>query len=126
MSALEVGVFWLNAKGSQSMIVQTILLGLESQLIYRGFEVIGTLHPTAQYGIFNIQSTNNVIMFVQLCYFFCPNSHYNFFDEKQIFAIFYKGELCSLLDTNNLDFVMILIAYILAVILKMINKNNKF
>ena len=67
-----------------------------------------------------------MLLFVQICYYLSPNSNYNFYDEKQIFALFYKGELCNLIDTNNLDFVMILIAYILAVILKMINKNNKF
>ena len=67
-----------------------------------------------------------MVLFVQICYYLCPNSYYNFHDEKQIFALFYKGELCNIIDTNNLDFVMILIGYILAVILKMINKNNKF
>jgi len=38
----------------------------------------------------------------------------------------YKGELCNLTDTNNLDLLMVLTAYILAVILKMSNINNKF
>jgi hypothetical protein len=38
----------------------------------------------------------------------------------------YKGELCNLTDTNNLDFVMLMTAYVLAVILKMSNINDKF
>jgi len=64
------------------MIVQTILLGFESQLIYRFFEFIGTFHPSTQFGIFNLQSSSNMVLFVQICYYFFPNSNYNFYDEK--------------------------------------------
>ena len=36
----------------------------------------------------------------------------------------YVGELCNTIDTNNLDFIMLIFAYVLACIIKLFNDYN--
>ena len=103
-----------------------MLLALHSQLIFRMFEAIGTLQSKMHFNIFHIQSTGNMVLFVTIYHFINSSTDYSYFNEKQVLAIFYQGELCNLLDTENIEFTMIVMAYVLAVILKWINVYNIF
>ena len=38
----------------------------------------------------------------------------------------YKGELCNIQDTSNGEFVMIILAYLIALLLKAFNTYNYF
>ena len=78
------------------------------------------------FNIFHIQSTANMVLFVTIYHFINSSTDYSYFNEKQVLAIFYQGELCNLLDTENIEFTMIVMAYVLAVILKWINVYNIF
>ena len=50
----------------------------------------------------------------------------HFQHEKEIYSKIYKGELCSIMDTSNGELVMIILAYLIAALLKGFNTYNYF
>jgi hypothetical protein len=65
-----------------------------------------------------------MVIVVQIIFVYISMPH--FYYEKQLMIPMYNGELCSSIDTNKLEFVMILCAYILGWILKLINVYSIF
>ena len=65
-----------------------------------------------------------MVIVVQIIFVYTSMPHFYF--EKQLMIPVYNGELCSPIDTNKLEFVMILCAYILGWILKLINVYSVF
>lgn len=65
-----------------------------------------------------------MVIVVQIIFVCISMPH--FYYEKQLMIPLYNGELCSPIDTNKLEFVMIFCAYILGWILKLINLHSNF
>ena len=121
LTCVEVAMALANVTGSQSDLIHMLMCFVFGQLIFRFYEIVEMVSPTAQIdcSLYHIQSSSGLVIFVQMTYMLTTFPYFH--GEKLTLNEYYSGELCSLLHYYKLQRYILVASYLYAITLKLYN-----